>query len=94
MRVKSRITEMQAKNQTICEYCGKTKQGAPAPMEGITMQQNTPNFLKTPYFELPRCVECNREAIHYDRFSGAHYCPSHWAAVDWGQDDFKEEEVK
>ena len=27
MRKNSLIGEMQAKNQTICEYCGKTKEG-------------------------------------------------------------------
>ena len=27
MRPKSRIAEMQAKRQTICEYCGKVKEG-------------------------------------------------------------------
>ena len=27
MKVRSRISEMQSKNVTICEYCGKTKQG-------------------------------------------------------------------
>ena len=27
MRKTSRIDEMQRKNQTICEYCGKTKEG-------------------------------------------------------------------
>lgn len=27
MKRKSRIKEMQHKNQTICEYCGKTKEG-------------------------------------------------------------------
>lgn len=27
MRVKSRISEMQKRNVTICEYCGKEKEG-------------------------------------------------------------------
>ncbi len=27
MKRRSRIAEMQARNQTICEYCGKTKDG-------------------------------------------------------------------
>ena len=27
MKKHSRINEMQSKNQTICEYCGKTKDG-------------------------------------------------------------------
>lgn len=54
MKRKSRISEMQNKNQTICEYCGKTKDG----ISFVIGASNRPDWVLTEGTGSMCCPDC------------------------------------